>query len=165
MELEGYRVYRRPAVSRAYGEPVARLSSSRASFLDESAVFGERYIYTVSAVVSRRPLVESALATEIEVDYQDRFPPAPPTDFLALAERGQVRLVWRPSPDSDVAGYRVERQDPRSEFRTITDQPVTELELLDRGLVPGLTYRYRVRAVDVRGNEGAPGEEIEATAQ
>ena len=41
------------------------------------------------------PRVESAFGEEREVDYEDRFPPAPPEDLVALPQRGAVSLVWQ----------------------------------------------------------------------
>ncbi len=57
--------------------------------------FGQSYIYSVTAIASPDPLVESAVASEQEVRYQDRFAPPPPLELVALAEGGRVRLIWR----------------------------------------------------------------------
>jgi hypothetical protein len=119
----------------------------------------------VRAVATLEPLVESAAAIEREIEYVDRFAPAPPTGLLALGESEQVRLVWERSPDADAIGYHLDRRDPGGEFRRITAQPIAQLEHLDRGLARGLTYVYRISAVDGAGNEGTPGSEISVTVQ
>lgn len=164
-EVVGYHVYRRAAEERGYGEPLTRLERTETSFLDDGALFGRRYIYTVRSLASTDPLIESAPAGEQEIDYQDRFPPSPPRGLLALAEAGRVRLVWEASRDEDTVGYVLERRDPGADWRRITEEPVSELELLDEGLVPGLTYEYRALAVDAAGNEGEPGPVARATVQ
>jgi hypothetical protein len=159
----GYHVYRRAAEERGWGAPLATTQAEELGHLDRTARFGERYIYTVRAVASTEPLVESAAAVEREIDYVDRFAPAPPASLLALGEPEQVRLVWEASPSADAAAYVVERRDPGGGFRPVTEEPIAALEHLDRGLARGLTYTYRVRAVDGAGNHGESGEEVTVT--
>lgn len=154
----GFNVYRRPATARTFGPPIRSIGPRADTLLDESALFGERYIYAVSAVASRRPVtVESSFAEEVEVDYRDRFAPPAPAGLVALAEGRQVRLVWEGSAAADVAGYRVYRRGPDTqEFRPVADEPVTGTSFTDRGLAPGATYTYHVTAVDRLGNESPP---------
>ena len=156
--IAGFLVHRRQAASRTWGEPLAELPPDARRYLDTSARYGERYIYGVSALASKGPRVESALAAEHEVDYTDRFAPAPPVDLVALAETGGARLAWEASPDADAVGYVVYRQDPGADFRKLTAEPIAELKYADSGLTAGLVFRYRVTAVDGAGNEGPPAE-------
>jgi hypothetical protein len=155
----GFVVYRRLAASRAYGQPLANLPADAHGYLDETARYGERYIYTVTALGT--PRVESGFGEESEVDYEDRFAPAPPPDLEALPQQGAVNLVWRASSDTDVAGYVVYRQDEGGEWRRITPEPITDLKLADVNLASGRLFRYRVTAVDSAGNEGTPTPELE----
>jgi fibronectin type 3 domain-containing protein len=158
----GYRVYRRQAESRTWGEPLVTLPAEARSHLDSTARYGERYIYTVTTMASHEPLVEGAFAATSEVDYEDRFAPAPPEDLVVLPDTGGANLVWKPSPDADAVGYVVYRQDPDAEFRRLVEEPVRELKFADDGLGAGLLYRYRVTAVDAAGNEGPPTPDAEA---
>ena len=165
--LAGFNVYRRRSTERSYGEPLRTLGRRSRSFLDATAAFGERYIYTVTAVGSRRPVVvESRLAEEVEVDYRDRFSPPTPKGLVALAEAGRVRLVWEASDAPDLAGYRISRRGPDTqEFVPLTAEPITATEYADRDLAPGATYSYRVTAVDRLGNESRPSDAATATAR
>lgn len=165
--LAGFNVYRRRSTERSYGEPLRTLGRRSRSFLDATAAFGERYIYTVTAVGSRRPVVvESRLAEEVEVDYRDRFSPPVPKGLVALAEAGRVRLVWEASDAPDVAGYRVFRRGPDSQgFVPLTAEPISATEHADRDLAPGASYSYRVTAVDELGNESRPSDTATATAR
>ncbi len=149
-----FQVYRRDAEKTSYGAPLATLEAGASSHLDTTAIYGRRYIYTLCAVANREPLIESAPAAEREVDFQDRFAPETPRGVRALASVGEVRLIWEPSPDSDTAGYLVERADPGADFHRVTADPVAGRELVDRGLASGFTFRYRVAAVDAKGNLG-----------
>lgn len=160
--VAGYAVYRRPAASRSWGEPLVTLPADARSYLDESARYGERYIYAVTALGAQEPRVESGFGEEREVDYEDRFAPAPPEDLVALPQAGGVSLVWQPSPDADAKGYLVYRQDPGADFRQLTAEPTTELKYTDSGLTGGLVFHYRVTAVDAAGNEGPPTPVVEA---
>jgi predicted small lipoprotein YifL len=158
-DVVGYNIYRRDATSRAFGAPLESTPATATRFLDRAAEFGKVYIYSIRSVLSADPLVESAPATEREVDYRDRFAPAPPVRVLGLGEGGQARLVWEASPDRDVALFRIYRQDtPEGEFRRVAE--VDTLEYLDTGLAPGTRFVYRVSSVDQVGNEGAPGNEV-----
>lgn len=155
--LAGYNVYRRSARERNYGAPVQTVGPEQRSAVDSTARFGESYIYTVTAVAQRSPLIESAVQSEHEVRYQDRFPPPVPREPLALVEEGRVRLVWRSSDAPDLAGYLVYRSDAGGPFARLTERPVAQLELADPGVTPG-EHVYRVTAVDQLGNESAPAE-------
>lgn len=165
-EIEGFHVYRKTAEQRAYADPQPLVVRAERTYLDRTARFGERYFYTVRAVSSTEPLVESDASGEAEIDHRDVFAPPPPVRVTALGEVERVRLVITASPAEDVAGYVIFRQDPRADgFRRLNDQPVRNLEYIDTGLSSGLTYRYRVSAVDREGNQGEPGDPIEVTVR
>jgi len=159
----GYNVYRRASQERAHGRPIHVAGAGERSWLDSTARFGESYIYTVTALAQLDPVVESAITSEHEVRYQDRFPPPPPTELVALAEAGRVRLVWRASEADDLAGYIVYRRAGEGGgFERLTAQPVEAAEFADTAVRSGESYSYRVTAVDQAGNESAPGGEVRA---
>lgn len=161
----GFTVYRRGAEERGYGVPIGRTAPEEQRYLDREARFGESYFYTVRTIASEDPLVESAAATERELEHLDVFPPAPPAKLLALVEGARVRLVIEPSPASDVAAYVLYRRDPGADFRRVTRTAADRLEHVDTGLASGLTFTYRATAVDAAGNEGPPGDEVAVTVQ
>jgi hypothetical protein len=157
----GYNVYRRGAQERAHGRPLHTAGPQERSWLDTTARFGQSYIYTVTALAQQEPIVESAITSEHEVRYQDRFPPPPPGDLVALAEPGRVRLVWRASEAEDLAGYLVYRRAGEGgTFERLTARPVETAEFIDTSVRGGQSYSYRVTAVDQAGNESAPGGEV-----
>jgi hypothetical protein len=160
----GYNVYRRDAQERFHGQPAHAAGAGERSWLDSTARFGQSYIYTVTALSQREPVVESAVGSEHEVRYQDRFPPAVPSDLVALAEPGRIRLVWKSVDADDLAGYIVYRRTGNGSFERLTAQPVTTPELKDTAVTAGQTYGYRVTAIDKTGNESDPGAEVRAEA-
>ena len=158
----GFRVYRREAASRVYGTPIAEPAPEARSHRDATALFGSRYVYSVTSVSQTAPLVESALATEREVQYEDRYPPAPPSGLIVLAEPGRARILWEPSPAGDLAGYLVYRRaTDGSGFERLTAEPGLELEYLDATVSSGRAYSYYVSAVDRNGNESEASETVD----
>lgn len=159
----GYNVYRRGAEERSLGQPIHAAGAEERSWVDTGARLGQSYIYGVTAMAGLDPLIESAIASEQEIRFQDRFPPPPPLELVALAEGGRVRLIWRGSEAEDLAGYHVYRRGAEGDFARITTQPLQETEHIDTGASPGQTYSYRVTAVDQIGNESGPGAEVRAS--
>jgi len=163
----GYNIYRRGAQERAYTRPIHTAGAQERSWLDNTARFGQSYIYAVTAVLARAPLIESTIKSEVEIKYVDRFPPPVPGEPVALVEAGRVRLVWRGSDAPDLAGYRVYRLDLRQvkgEYQRLTDTLLTDVQFADSNVRSGSTYVYRITAVDQAGNESDPAE-VRATAQ
>jgi fibronectin type 3 domain-containing protein len=159
----GYAVYRRGAQEKGHGQPIHAAGAADRSWLDNTARFGQSYIYAVTSFSDRDPFIESAITSEREVHYVDRFPPPPPSDLVGLAETGRVRLVWKASDAEDLAGYIVYRRGPDGDFKRITEQPLTAAEYIDANVKPGEVYSYRVTAIDQTGNESAPGGEVRVT--
>ncbi len=159
----GSHIYRRNATQRRFGQPLHQAETDISSFLDRSARYSQRYIYTVRAIAALDPLVESDPSSEREIHYRDTFAPAPPESLIALGERGGARLVMEASPSRDAVGYIIYREDPQADFRRVTADPVASLEFRDSGLTTGLTYRYYAVAVDGAGNEGEPSSTATVT--
>jgi hypothetical protein len=93
------------------------------------------------------------------LDFHDPSPPPPPRHVAVRAVEAGVEVRWERVASDDLAGYRVYRA------RTPTGvyEPISELIPADADRVfvdagaDGLHY-YRVRAVDVSGNESRPTE-------
>ena len=161
--VKSYRIYRRDAQARSYGEHIGLAPTETDEYLDRTAQYGNRYIYSLTAVGLTFPLVQSALAGEIEVDYQDRFAPPAPVNVVALAEPGRVRILWDASPAPDLRGYLVfRRQRGVGEFEQLNTRPIVDLEYNDRDVTAGTEYEYRVAAIDRVGNEGSQGATVTA---
>ena len=159
----GYNIYRRQAEQRSLGQPIQAAGAEARSWLDTSAALGQSYIYGVTAIAGQDPLIESGVASEQEVRYQDRFPPPPPLELVALAEGGRVRLVWRGSEAEDLVGYHVYRRGAEGDFARVSRETLVDTEFVDESVSPGQTYSYRVTAVDKLGNESGPGAEVRAS--
>jgi fibronectin type 3 domain-containing protein len=157
----GYAVYRRAATERFSSKPLAVVRPPETRYLDQTARFGQSYIYSVTAVDSKQPLVESAIKSEQEIHYVDRYPPPVPEELVAVAEAGRVRLVWRQSEAPDLAGYVVYRKGAATgEFVRLTAKPIAPTSYVDTTVASGQAYDYRVTAIDQAGNESAPSTEV-----
>lgn len=162
----GFNVYRRSAEVRSYLVPLQTLPEGSVQAYDGTATYGSRYIYTVTAVGSRGPLVESRIASEVEVDYQDRFPPPAPTRLVALAEDGRIRLLWQAVEAPDLAGYQVYRRIAgQEEAELLNDETTLETEYVDGDVIAGRSYAYEIRSIDLLGNQSAAGPAAEAKAR
>lgn len=157
-------VFRRLATERGYGAPVGRVEGDKNVFEDRKVQYGEQYIYTVRTVKGDDTEIIGDPAGEVEIVYEDRFPPRLPRNVVALPERGAVRLRWDASPDDDTVGYLVYRQDliQGKDFVRLTTDPVAGTEFVDRGLSSGLTFSYQIQAVDGAGNESRRSEPVSA---
>jgi predicted phage tail protein len=89
--------------------------------------------------------------------------PGVPTQLVATPGDGQVQLSWRPPANdggSAVLGYRLYwSQDPNGKFTLI---PISGTSYLQSGLGDGLTYYYKVAAVNQVG-EGPATEIVSVT--
>ena len=100
--------------------------------------------------------------------------PLPPRDAWARdhpEDNGQkVDLGWSESPSPDISSYRVYRSEsPDGPFRLVgersTDAFVNYLGFVDTGLTDGVTYYYRVTAVDRTGRESEPTPVLSAVPE
>ena len=130
-------------------------------YLDEDARIGAVYSYRVRALLAEgRPRRESSDSNTAVVTAVDRFPPQSPEGLVAVQEGTGVRLFWDPSPERDVAGYRIFRSIDGNEFVSIGPDPLARPLYLDTDVAPGQRLRYRVTAVDGAQppNESGPAQ-------
>ncbi len=156
----GYNVYRSSATDEApvllNGPPVRATE-----YLDETVGMGRRYTYRVRGLLADgRPRRETADSKSASVDAVDRFPPARPRGLVAVQEGPAIRLFWDPSPERDIAGYRLSRSVDEGPFVSIGDDPLERPLYLDQEVRAGQRLRYRVTALDGADppNESPPAE-------
>ncbi len=152
-------VYRAVGEGNAFPpEPWRRVDASSGELLDEDARYGQllRYQVAYAADVPGIP-VESLPVVTDPVRYLDVFPPAAPRGLDVVPEPGGVRVLWAPGGSRDEARVEIYRQVEGSREWTLAGTvDVPGATFLDTGLDPGRRYRYRLIAVDVRGNRSKP---------
>ncbi len=98
---------------------------------------------------------KAGLSSEEEIDIKvDTHPPASPLLASDISDRSSAHLVWVATPDADVAGYNVYRNNQK-----VNSALVTSMLYTDHNRTEG-TYTYTVTAVDFAGWESRPSNEI-----
>ena len=145
--LDGYTVLR----SDGNGETeIAAPGSSAASFTDDTAAFGTKYTYRVTA----QNAIGGSPAAEVTVTVSTR-PVDPPTGLTASITDpfdGNISLSWdAPAQGPSIMGYLVLRYlgaDPYqgSDIPTTIDELAAGTALVDETAEAGITYSYMVIA-------------------
>jgi hypothetical protein len=151
----GFWVYRRAKAGR-YDRPLFAEPTGDKSYLDPDAAAGQDWCYVVRAVVSHEPVIESASSNEVCVAARDIAPPAAPSGLTLRVAPGALELRWSPSPEPDLAFYRVYRATPTGSPAKIAEVPAGTAVYLDATTTAGTAYRYTITAVDQAGNESLP---------
>ncbi len=136
-----------------YPENLIRDTSFEDSGLTDSA-----YEYYVKAVDNYG--LYSPPSNVENVVVGDIFPPAVPTGFEASVSGPDLTLSWLVNTESDLAGYYLYKKN-EDEWQKLNSSLLTEVVFSETGLMNG-EYFYRVTAVDLKGHESAPSEEVTA---
>ncbi|GIX06647.1 MAG: hypothetical protein KatS3mg115_1050 [Candidatus Poribacteria bacterium] len=93
-----------------------------------------------------------ALSCSVETSEED-FPPARPRGLTSISGDGRVTLIWYPNQEPDLAGYEIWRStSPVGGFVRIATVGPATTEYVDRDVINGKTYYYRIAAFDRDGN-------------
>jgi fibronectin type 3 domain-containing protein len=131
-------------------------------FSDSGLTLGQPYYYRVYAVdAGDLESVPTAGKSSLPTDLA----PAAPTGLAAATGtgEGEIDLDWNDNGEGDLDHYVVERADNPS-FTGATTFTTGVSEYDDSGLVPGMTYHYRVYAVDGGDNQGPASDPSSAAA-
>jgi len=80
--------------------------------------------------------------------------PQIPNGFLAVPTWDGVQLSWLPNQELDIEGYNVFRSDaPEGNYEIINSELLEICEFLDETTANCIFYYYKVKAVDLYGNE------------
>ncbi len=119
----------------------------------DSAVWGDKvYEYRVAAVDlhgNEGPL------SDITTGFLK--PPAQPEDFVIGSGATAIRLGWGRNTEGDLRGYRVfRRTGTDTTFYLQTPVPLTATIYTDTAVQEGITYYYKVDAIDTTDAAGTP---------
>jgi fibronectin type 3 domain-containing protein len=157
-------LYRRDE-SGDYGAPlVDEPLRGAATFLDATATLGTRVCYVARTVVSGAPLIESEASNEACVGVEDKKAPAAPQGVAVLATDAGIEVSWSPSPEPDLALYRVYRHAAGAGPERIAEVRAPETSALDTTAGAG-RFVYAVTAVDTAGNESPRSTPVEGGRQ
>lgn len=157
-----YQIYRRQeggAWLRLAPEPL-----TTTSFEDLTVANDAIYQYLVRTVrLVAGDTLESLDSPVVTARPEDLTPPAPVQQLIAVPTSQGIELRWLPSPEPDLAGYRVWRRAAgEPQFRLLTPRLLSQPYFVDREARRGQLYYYTVTAVDNsrRQNESQPTEPV-----
>ncbi len=159
-DLAGYNVYRTTDENGNFGLMNTSSLITSTSYTDTSVSNGMTYDYIVAAVdVS---LNESSPTYLYSVTVVDTIAPAVPTGLAATAGDQQVSLDWADNSEGDLSGYNVYRSTlSASGYGKINPSLRSTSDYTDTGLINGVTYYYKVSAVD---NAATPNESAQSSS-
>jgi hypothetical protein len=158
----GFFVYRRVG-NGTFALPIDPEPAERRNVVDADAPMGERVCYVVRAVASSEPRIESAASNEACVERRDTTPPETPAGLAILPRSGGLEVLWSPSAESDLAGYRVYRETAGQARERLAELSPEKAAYLDERAARGTAYRYTVTAFDQAGNESEPTDPVEGS--
>ncbi len=119
-------------------------------------------VATGSATVDGRPSAPACVTPE------DTFPPAAPTELLAIPEQDGITLSWNAVDAADLGGYLVLRAEGTGDtLLPLMTAPIAATTYKDTTAARGTTYTYAVVAVDgsPRRNQSPPSNRQTATVR
>jgi len=93
------------------------------------------------------------------------LPTISPISYIAnagLKAKGMIKIIFRPSPNERVEGYIIERfNDKNGKWEKLDElEPRLRAEYIDKNLLDGKVYRYRIIAYTYDGLKSNPSKEI-----
>jgi hypothetical protein len=180
----GYRVYRAEVAPDNASDAIAHHENAKllapfsllgvtpaAEYQDATFQFGRAYLYSVRAVLQYGTAsVESDESQWASAIPRDIFPPAPPQGLEAVglpAIAGlpaHVELSWTISPEADVQGYNVYRDESTGiAMQRLNPAPLPTPVFRDMTAQAGRRYVYQVTAMSKAGIESPRSAEASAT--
>ncbi len=83
----------------------------------------------------------------------DTTPPATPTGLTTTAQDAGIMIEWDTVADSDLDYYSLYKSTDNSNFKKVANITAGTTSFLDTDLTYGITYYYKVSAVDFSDNE------------
>ena len=97
----------------------------------------------------------------LEVNYET-VAPAQPSGLVAEAHAASVSLSWNKNADEDLEGYMVLRAPKDTQEWNTIARKLTTNYFTDNTCHPGVTYVYKVKAIDLAQNLSETSEAVEA---
>jgi predicted phage tail protein len=93
------------------------------------------------------------------INTPDTVPPAAPTFRGARSDYQIAELIWQNNTEADLAGYNIYEYNPNPDleksYQLLNSNLIASTAYRVDGLTPGMTYYFKITAVDRSGNESA----------
>lgn len=130
---------------------------------DPDALLGETYLYQIQDSLTQDDYnYVGPILGPLSITPVDTFAPAPPMAIDAVAGATAVELSWDRNQEPDFQEYRVYRSIGNGPFVQV-GEPTASPVFSDTSAPFEEPLRYRVTAVDDKGNESTPSREVEIT--
>jgi fibronectin type 3 domain-containing protein len=123
-------------------------------YQDTGLTEGVTYYYTAARIGECG--VESELSNQVE--FLAGRPHTP--NLKAKSGKKAVELHISPPPDADIEGYRIYRNESGGDFYVL-DSLHLDTTYIDNSAIGGISYHYKVTAIDTLGLESFPSEAVE----
>lgn len=180
-----YRVYRRDDTANPGGDfTLARDGLTTNYFRNTDLTNDHKYSYYVTAVDNESPALESEASNIISLKPLN-FPPEPLKNLAIFVNAGRIVLEWGIPEEADIAKYAIQRVEGVEAptgveviSRFVIDKPTQGVDnphiygqglietyvdvvrdrivLIDKSVVVGVIYKYRIAAIDKTKKEGPP---------
>ena len=151
-DVAGYKVYRGPSADGPFTLLTTTTGAAATTWFDTTTGVAQVWHYKVAAVDASGN--ESAMSAGASAERLGAdLPPAAPTGLTATGIYTAVALRWSANVESDVSGYNVYRSAGGGAFARINGSLLGLPSFDDTTAVVGVTYTYRVTAVDRGGLE------------
>jgi len=102
-----------------------------------------------------------SLAVETEQKTLPTIAPVIPLEIKPLT-KGEVKIIFRPHPNERVSSYIIQRfNDKKAKWENIaTLSPRYNVEYIDKGLIDGKIYKYRIIAITFDDLKSTPSKEM-----
>jgi hypothetical protein len=151
------------------GTPVNPAPIAETRFEHGPVRFGTEVCFAVRTVKTVQNVrIESDGSDPACETPRDKFPPAAPKGLQVVAGPDGISLSWDANTEEDLAGYIVLRgESPDETLHPLMTEPIRETNYRDTAVKSGVTYVYRLVAVDkaTPPNTSAQSEPARVTAR
>ncbi len=147
-KVKGYQVFRD-------GRKI--LTISRTNFTNSELIPGRKYTYFVKAYDAAGNVSSASAAIDVLTDPDNQVPSTPSNLSLSSPDHTSMVVSWNPSSDNTgIKGYIICKNGSKAATTTATSYKV-------KGLVPGTTYSFSIKAFDIAGNYSMQSSSIPGT--
>ncbi len=119
-------------------------------YTDKDLFFETEYKYKTAACLKiEGKNIEGELSPFVNIYFRDMIPPKKPYGLFAICMNVTIVLRWEKVNDKDLAGYNIYRASDKEPVPVkVNLKPVDEPYYHDLQVETGVTYKYRISAVD-----------------
>ncbi len=140
---------------------VITIKNNLLDYKDREFSYGKKYTYKVDAYkILDGFKIYSYFSKPKTVKPIDIFPPDIPQNPSYLILENSVKIFWDPSLDTDLKGYFVYKKIDDKSWEKVNSTPLKKNIFIDSLPEKNVEVKYRITAIDLKGNESKPSKVI-----